>query len=149
MEAVEVTYKHSPRPKVYTSVSGDDFKLYGWDKIDELAKDNPNVEFHLYGNVRKWNTECPNVIVHGRVPQAQFNKETKDMQGALRLTEFDGFAETVAKSILRGQYPVSIIEYPYMLKPTELHRLKEFTEPNEGRDYYVKALNAYPWNKNR
>ena len=51
----EVSFK--PGNKVYTSVSGNDFKLYGWDKIPKLALENPAIEFHLYGNSKQWDLE--------------------------------------------------------------------------------------------
>lgn len=141
----EVCYKWSDKPKVYTSVSGDDFKLYGWDKIPGLAKGNPDIEFHLYGNKTPWECTFSNVIVHGRVPQKQMNKEIKEMQGGLRLTSFDGFSEIVAKGLLWGQYPISIIEYPHTLRPGKLEFPKE---PNiKGREWLLSVVNKYPWNE--
>lgn len=136
-----------PGNKVYTSVSGDNFKQYGWNKIPELAADNPDMEFHLYGNtVLPFATSLNNIVIHGRVPKEQMNLEIKQMQGALRLTEFDGFSEILGKSILWGQYPFSIIEYPYMDKIRHLGTLKYQHHPNTlGRDYYRKILNQYPW----
>jgi len=147
----EISYQPSEKPKVYTSVSGNNFKLYGWDKIPQLAQENPNIEFHLYGN-----TEPPfpdtvfkpaNIFIHGRVSKEEMNREIRDMQGALRLTEFDGFSEILAKSVLMGQWPVSLIEYPHMLEVSEINKLKNKTEPNIlGYRYYKGVLNNYPWN---
>jgi len=130
--------------RLYTSVSGDDFELYGWYKIPELAKANPNIEFHLYGNTAEFPCE-KNMILHGRVSQQQMDSETKEMTGALRLTEFEGFSEIVAKSLLWGQWPVSTIEYPYTLKPENIDMLPR--EPNiKGRDWILSVVNKYPWN---
>ncbi len=154
----EVSYKPSDKPKLYTSVSGDNFEQYGWHKIPLLASENPNIDFHLYGNIKyPWNSNTPveaytypeNITIHGRVPKEQMNDEIKDMQGALRLTSFDGFSEILAKSVLMGQHPVSLIEYPFMLKLDEIGKLKDMTEPNlAGRNFYIKTLNKYPWCKN-
>jgi len=136
-----------PGNKLYTSVSGDDFKLYGWDKIPQLAQDNPEIEFHLYGNVAEIKPYSSNVIVHGRVPQEQMNKEIKKMQGALRLTEFDGASELIVKAMLMGQYAFAFIEYPYVNKVSELNLLTSFKEPNlKGREWWINNLNKYPWN---
>jgi hypothetical protein len=148
----EISYKHSHRPKVYTSVSGDNFEQYGWNKIPILASENPDIEFHLYGNSKEWlppldKWHFANVVVHGRVPKEQMNEEIKHMQGALRLTTFDGFSEILAKSVLMGQWPVSLIEYPHMLRLEDLEKLKFRQQPNlEGREYYINKLNDYPWN---
>jgi hypothetical protein len=142
----EITYKHSDRPKVYASVSGDDFELYRWDGIEQLAAIHKNIEFHLYGNKKEWNSNLPNVIVHGRVPKEQMNLEVMQMQGGLRLLKFDGFSEILAKSVLWGQWPISAIPYPHMLPIEELHRLPALNKANlEGRDYYLSTLNKYPW----
>lgn len=133
--------------KVYASVSGDNFELYGWDRIDELAKANPDLEFHLYGNRTVWIPSASNITVHGRVTKEVMNDEIKDMQCGLRMTEFDGFSEVLAKSILWGQWPVSLIEYPHILNPEQLSEVIRKTKPNiDGRKYYLKNLNNFPWN---
>ena len=135
--------------KVYSSVSGDDFELYKWNDIDALAKKHPEIEFHLYGNSVPWKTKNKNVIVHGRVPKEQFNEETSKMQGAIRLIPLDGFSEIIAKSVLVGQYPVSLISYPHTLSVSELGDIVKKKEPNyDGRNYYLRNLNKYPWSSN-
>lgn len=138
----DVTYEWNEIPMAYASVSGNDFRLYGWDKIELLAEEHPEVLFFLYGNTVPWRTKHANVIVRGRIPKEQMNEEIKKMQGGLRLLEFDGFSEVIAKSVLWGQWPVSQIEYPHVLKSLEFPK-----EPNiAGREYYLKRLNDYPWN---
>ena len=142
----KISYQYSDKPKMYASVSGDDFLLYGWDKIEKLAYENPHVEFHLYGNTKPWNTLKQNIIVHGRVPKEQMNEEVKTMQGGLRMVEFDGFSEIIAKSMLWGQYPVSIISYPYVLSSIP----KVFPKkPNVEAAVWCRThLNRFPWNTN-
>ncbi len=145
----QVTYQASQRPAVYTSVSGNDFQLYGWDQVIDLAKEHQDIDFHLYGNTVVFPCDLSNVFVHGRVPKEQMNEEIKHMQGALRLVEFDGFSEIIAKSLLWGQWPISIIDYPHTLKPNELVQLKVKQEPNiKGREWLLSVVNKYPWNEN-
>ncbi len=140
----KVEYKYNEVTKLYASVSGDDFELYKWHEIEKLAAKYPQIEFHLYGNTKEW--KAKNTIVHGRVPKEQMNEEIKTMQGGLRLLEFDGFSEVIAKSVLWGQWPVSAIEYPHTLKVSEIGLLKK--EPNlKGREYYLEKLNKYTWVK--
>lgn len=137
-------------PKLYTSVSGNDFKLYGWDKIYNLAINNPDIEFHLYGNTEPFPVPegIKNIMVHGRVPKERMNEEIKYMQGALRLTEFDGFSEIVAKSLLWGQWPVSVINYPYTLSIDRIADIARMTEPNTlGRQWLLENVNKFPWNQ--
>lgn len=159
IDEMQVSFK--PGNKVYASVSGDNFEQYGWYKIPKLAKDNPDIEFHLYGNVAQpfmsgppekfgiYPPDPENIFIHGRVPKEQMNDEIAEMQGGLRMTEFDGFSEITAKSILMGQWPISLIEYPHVLKPNQISEILNKKEPNiEGRDYYRKNVNKYPWNVN-
>lgn len=140
-------YKPTSYPQVYASVSGDDFKLYGWDKIEELAAQYPRVEFHLYGNKQTWETHNKNVVVHGRVPKDVMNREVKKMTGGIRPVAFDGFSEVLAKSVLWGQWPIATIKYPYMLGLSDLDKLENRPPNKEGRAYYRKILNNYPWRK--
>lgn len=149
VEDFPMSFKPETKPRLYTSVSGNDFTLYGWHKIDYYASNNPDMEFHLYGNTKPFVSGCKNVFVHGRVPKEQMNAEIKSMTGAIRLTEFDGFSEIIAKSLLMGQWPVSLIEYPYTLFPHDIRLLKGeiCSVPNlSGRNYYLSIINKYPWN---
>jgi hypothetical protein len=142
----EVSFR--PGNKVYTSVSGDDFDLYGWDKVGPMAAEHPEIEFHLYGNIAHLISGLPNVFIHGRVPKEQMNAEIKEMQGALRLTEFDGFSEILAKSVLMGQWPISSIKYPHMLSLDQIGMIPSMKNANTvGRDYYLLKLNNFVWNQ--
>lgn len=113
--------------RYYSSVSGNDFKLYGWDKINEIAKKNPHIEYYLYGNTKPWKAP-KNIIVRGRMSQKEMNNEIKSMTGAIRMTEFEGFSEIICKSILWGQKPISLIPYNYTRKSL------------------LKVINKYKWN---
>lgn len=150
-----MSYEHNTRPKVYLSVSGDNFDMYGWPIIEEIA-DKCNVDFYLFGNMKPWSTKHHNVFVLGRMTKEEMNDQIQHMQCGLRLNEFDGFSEVLAKSVLWGQHPISRIGYPHIdsFKTKEeliqlLNNLVNKTTPNiEGREYYKKYLNAYPWNEN-
>lgn len=121
--------KIAPQTRYYTSVSGDNFRLYGWEEIESLAVKNPDSEYHLYG--AEWFTNTPNIIVHGKVTREEMNEQTRTMTGALRLTKFDGFSEILAKSYLWGQKPISpYIPYPY-----------------KNREDLLDILNKFPWNQ--
>ena len=143
-----LSYQWSKKPKLYTSVSGNDFQIYGWDKIDELACKYPAYEFHLYGNSVPWKTKRKNIIVHGRVSQEQMNKEIKTMQGALRLVEFEGASELIVKAMLMGQYAFSSIPYIGVSSIDEMGILETQNENNREltRKFWVENLNLFPWN---
>lgn len=150
VEDYEISFK--PGNEVYASCSGDNFEQYGWYKIAKMAKENPDIKFHLYG--RSDEALFPpelhvlkNVIDHGRVDKRIMNSEIKDMQAGIRLLAEDGFSEVLAKSILWGQYPISEIEYPYILKPNQLRMILDKKVPNfAGRSYYANIINHFPWN---
>lgn len=150
----EVSYQQADRPKVYLSCSGDNFQMYGWSLIEEIA-DQCEVDFYLYGS-DNWQSKHPNVIVRGKVPKEVMNEEIKRMQCGLRLNTFDGFSEITAKSVLWAQYPISLIKYPNVLGAEGeshliylLNDLKNRKEPNlDARNYYLSIINRFPWNKN-
>lgn len=149
----KITFSPYDKTRVYTSVSGNDFKLYEWDRIPALAIEHPDIEFHCYGNtVEPWSEEqtkelSKNIFLHGRVSKEQMNEEIKYMSGALRLTKFDGFSEIIAKSLLWGQWPVSLIPYPHTLQPENMGMLRIAYVPNfEGRKELYNSVNKYPWN---
>lgn len=148
VEDYKLEYTWRDKTKLYTSVSGNNFKQYGWDKIYKLAQDNPDIEFHLYGNTEPFPvpTLFSNIIQHGRIPKEQMNEEIKKMTGALRLTEFDGFSEIIAKSLLWGQWPVSLIQYPHTVALENIRMTRLFDRPNtEGREWLLSKVNKYPW----
>lgn len=119
--------------RYYSSVSNNDFLLYGWDKINKIAEQNPDTKYYLYGNTIPW--EAPkNVIVRGRISQEEMNDEIKSMTGAIRMTEFDGCSELIIKSVLWGQKPISLIEYPFLAA-------------ENSREELLLVLNKYPWNQ--
>lgn len=151
VEDFPLSYKPNKVVRLYTSVSGNDFKLYGWDKIYNLARDNPKVEFHLYGNTIPFpvpDNLFSNILVRGRVSKEEMKEETKEMTGALRLTEFDGFSEIIAKSLLWGQWPVSTIRYPNTVSVGGIDLIgMARTQNKKGREWLLSVLNKYPWNQ--
>lgn len=105
--------KPSHNPKVWICTHKGREVDYGMDTIVRLAEDPDlrGVKFHVYGEVDDAFLS-PYIVYHGQVPEAQFNREIKGYQCGLRLNSFDGFSEVSAKSILLGQYPITIIPYP-------------------------------------
>ena len=144
----EFPVSFKPGNKVYASVSGNNFEQYGWDKIVKLAQDNGGIEVVLYGNTIEPPYDYPpNVTLRGRVPKEQMNAEIKDMQGGLRMTEFDGASEIIVKAILMGQYAFSLIKYPFVDDPRDISLLLSRKSANiEGRNWWRNNLNLYPWN---
>lgn len=132
---VKPTYKPSVSPKAYVSVSGDDFKAYGWDKIDSIAKKMPHMTIYCYGNTKEWKSKQKNVIVRGRVPMKVMDREIKNMQCGMRLNDHDGFSEILAKAVLMEQDVVSRIYYPFLSMGRK-----------QARNWLIKNVNKYPWN---
>lgn len=172
MEGMDICYQPSAAPHVWMVAHEDRKKEYGVDIVEEIAHKFPRITFHIYGirtgfhelweetvtyaGGAKINTGIvhnldyvnqPNVIYHGKVPEDQFNEEIKQYQGCIRLNRFDGFAETLAKSVLMGQYQWSKIPYPYMACDNDmslrawLDSLPHGTEPNyAGASYWREKL---------
>ena len=150
----EVSFKPSQNPQVWLSCRPERKKEYGIGLVEEISKEVPEVTFHVYGikNIYFYYA-FHNIIYHGNVSEQQFNEEIKNYQAGLRLNEFDGFSEVLAKSILMGQYPISRIGYRFISSFVNkeelvqlLRNLKNYTEPNyAGRAYYLATLNKFPW----
>ena len=140
----EDCFKPSRTPHVFICVHPGREEEYGLPTVLEVAQELRDITLHVYG-VEGLGT--PNVIYHGRVPEAQFNQEIRDYQSCLRLNTFDGFGEGVAKSILLGQYPITAIKYPLLAyapdKESLVHHLKELKkkkESNPARIYWASIL---------
>jgi hypothetical protein len=148
----DITYKQNDRPRVYLSTGFEREIEYGFGVIEDIA-DLCNVDFYLYGS-NDWTSKHSNVFVRGRVTKEEMNEEIKHFECGLRLNEFDGFSEITAKSILWGQYPITVIPHPEidcarnkdeLIKLLNGLHLKN-SHNIKGREYYREHLNLYPWN---
>jgi len=115
----QVCYKHSDNPRV--------FATYHKGREEEYA-------VYLYPQVH-WFCD---------LSEEEFNEKIKSYQGCIRLNRFDGFAESLAKSLLLGQYQWSEISYPYMTTTQSLYQwlsdLKNKKEPNPASQWWREHL---------
>jgi len=165
-----LSYKHSNKPHIFLCGHDQREEEYGVGVVKRVAERLPDFTFHIYGidknssylslTERKIeeqlicvDEDCPNIWFHGKVPEEQFNNEIINYQCGLRPNEHDGFSEVLAKSILMGQYPISRIPYEKIWSYENedqlvalLEKLKLMRTPNvEGRAYYLKKINNFPW----
>lgn len=146
-----ITYKQKRITNVFVSSGENRQEEYGFGIVERIAADAPDTYFHLYG--APWHTRHNNVVVHGRVSKKQFNRETAFMQIGLRLNEFEGFSEVLAKAVLRGQYAIGKVPHPFistfendMDLIVKLNLLRHQKHPNYiGRKWYRENLNKFPW----
>lgn len=158
----KVSFLPSKNPHVFITSHKERKKEYGVDFIESIAMYVPNVTFHFYGIIRGYHelwtdnkgrimnldyVGLPNIVYHGKVSNEQFNEEIKGYQASIRLNEFDGFAESTAKSILMGQYPITRILYPHIDNFTDeaslislLNMLQYKDKPNPYRDFWYEKL---------
>lgn len=122
----------------------------GLDVLHTAASQVPEVTFHVYGHHEI--DSPPNVIYHDHVPEPHLDKEIKNYHAGIRLHEFDGFSEVLAKSLLLGQYPISRIYYPNMtvVKDTGelvdvLRNLKWYTWANPQREWWKEQMEQPLW----
>ena len=135
IKKIRPSYNKSHILKAYISVSGDDFKAYGWDKLDILAKENPKILFYCYGNVKPFQVHERNIILRGRLTQKQMDKEIKKMHYALRLNKHDGFSEIIAKAVMMEHSVISAIKYPFLALGRK-----------GARKWLLQNVNRFPWN---
>lgn len=109
------TFKLADKTHVWMSTHPGRELEYGVDIIAKIAPQLPDVQFHIFGELTQhyrsmlyWNQ---NVIFEGKVSEERFNYLISYYHSSLRINAFDGFSEVTAKSILLGQYPITLIPY--------------------------------------
>lgn len=142
-----ISYKWRDKTHVYTTLRKGNEEAYGLSKLIRCAAELPWIKFHVFGGY-DWYPATDNVCIHGEVSDTEFNGSIKNYHACLRLNEFDGFGDALAKSCLMGQWPISAIAYPHVTHApniktlvSALQALKDKKEPNhEGRKYWLKEL---------
>lgn len=145
-------FKPSKTPAVFMHVNRNAEAESGLFDVLRVAPLVPYASFHIYGRAGPRKAP-PNVVFHGHVPEEQFNREIRDYQASWRAHEFDGMAETTAKSALLGQWPISKIRFPFIDSYQNdeelvalLSGLAEKTEPNwQAAGYYSTLFNNPPY----
>jgi hypothetical protein len=118
-------------------------------QISYKPSDTPKV----FATYHKGREEEYGVFQHPQVDwfcdlsEEEFNEKIKSYQGCLRINKFDGFAESLAKSVLMGQYQFSVyIPYEYMessmLFREWLDNLVNKDPNYEAEKYWRKILEA-------
>lgn len=155
----QICYKWSEKPNVYINGHPNRENEYGIGLVTEMAHLIPDVNFHIYGitkpelwfdssikEMRNIYYHLPNLIYHGHVSEKQFNEEIKNYQAGLRLNEFDGFGEILAKSILMGQYPITKIFYLGIDRASSREWLIRYLEALKGKMEPYELASNY-WRK--
>ena len=148
--------KWEGRKQVYLSAHNERLLEYGVSQILEVAPRFPDIDFHFYGiNLDAVPAtiayDCffyTNVFARSRVSHEQFLREITNYHCAVRLNEFDGFSEVLARSALLGQYQISRIPYLHMFTAKDTHdlitslkMLELVKEPNiKGQTYWLNKL---------
>jgi hypothetical protein len=144
------SYKQSDKPHLYMVSHPQRDAEYGVEVIKRIALDMPDFTFHIYGNNGE---STSNVIYHGDVDEDIMDLEIANMQGCIRINAHDGFSQTLIKSILMAQYPVSYLPIEGVTNvPTEarliqeLNAIKTYNKPNDKlRNLYLPQLKNLNW----
>ena len=140
----ELSYKHSENPQVYMTAHPGREREYGVPLAIQVAKET-GVRFHIYGLEGESTGE---IIFHGFIDPTIMDKEIQEFQGAVKFIARDGISQTVAKSCLLAQYPMSVNKIEKVWHtPTKnelvayLNKLKDQKEPNiELRNHYLEVF---------
>lgn len=122
------TFKIASNVHVWICAHAGREEEYGVPVMVELAQKLPNFRFHIFGveEAKKGTTFISdhgtrvtykgfdNLFYHGKVSEEEFNNKISQYHICLRTNEFDGFPETVAKSLLLGQYPITKIWHDHV-----------------------------------
>lgn len=111
-----VTFNPYPLPAntaalTYVPKGEEDF--YGLDVVLQLARDNPDVHFHIVGLDRYPGQPLPNVTCHGVVDGDTMEELYRLSTCVLRITKHDALAGTVLEGVSRGRYAIWSYPSPY------------------------------------
>lgn len=123
--SIETSYKHSDSPRAFAT-------YHKWREKDYGYFEHPQLDWF-----------CD-------LSEKEFNEKIKEYQGCARFNTFDGFAESLARSVLMGQYQYSIIPYKHMTCTYTfdqwINSLKDKKAANiEGQLYWKTKLEENLW----
>lgn len=81
---------------------------YGEAKMHTLAMKYPDWNFHIFGTEP---VSPSRVKYYGWIPEDEMDDITKNFGICLRLNMHDGFSQTVAKALMRGQEVITVIPH--------------------------------------
>jgi glycosyltransferase involved in cell wall biosynthesis len=99
---VQACTKKYERISVVSYVAESRQEFYGMQKIAEIAKVFPEIDFHLFGLKTAEFSTTSNVHFHGWVTPETFAKRLKETPIFLRLTDHDGFSVSVIEALAYG-----------------------------------------------
>jgi len=124
----------------------EDFFRYSW--IVQLAKDFPNLPFHIYGRKDMLPGEVPpNIYNHGWVSGIEKLRLYLNTSIYLRLPKHDAFSQSMMEMIQCGRRVIHTIPHPYCIIIRNYEELKEnLSKLITITDPYYKASKYYQEN---
>ena len=125
---------------------------YGEAMINAVASALPNWKFHIFGN-QKTLPIGNNVIYHGKIPEEEMDRITKNHAVTIRWkhingNHWDGVSQTVIKALLRRQMAITGIKYPFAHYATGIHDIIEYLSNYNKFNNKLKnkiKLNEFDW----
>lgn len=84
---------------------------YGEAILNTLAWRYPSWNFHVFGIEPTIPVYCDNVKYYGQIPEEEMDQITKNFGLCFRWNKHDGFSQTIAKALMRGQDVITTIPY--------------------------------------
>jgi len=117
--ATEVPEKHAVLS--YIPESREDF--YNMPLVKEMAKQFPEVDFHIVANAGEHDTEClPNVKYQGRLNAEQMYQLYEKCSILFRFPEHDGLSMMLLEALGYGKNVVYCYDFPYAETPKTRNR---------------------------
>ena len=150
-------YKPTPLPEKFSVaiyMPYDNQQFYYPDIVEEVAKQLPDVDFHLFGDFTRLDKK-KNIIHHGRVGGETKDKLIKDTSCILRLTPHDGLPLSVIEWITAGRNAITTVDMPYsqQIEPEKKQVIKALKSTmkkgvnEKGSKYYQKICDPNKFKK--
>lgn len=120
-------------------------EFYGSKLVFQLAKNYPDIEFHIVANDGEGMPEFENIKYHGWVNELRMDELYNNTYGVIRLPIHDALGGTVIEAVLRGRYAIWTFEASYVFTAnnydqleSSIQKISKKTKPNFSGSQYIQ-----------
>lgn len=101
-----------PSPAAYSYLAGGKESFYGWDQLNMLARNYPDIPFYIAGSDGDGLEKLPNLRFLGWVPAERMKEIRETTPVFIRSTRHDGYAYSVLEALSAGNEVLWTMPHP-------------------------------------